>query len=99
MQTLLISFIDVPQLKGFAQDVHVQQAFLRQFRAGFNPLPGNQIDVKYRYNLLRNLYLHLLTVLFLYRYVIFQKRLRVFHWGFQTRENYLFYCFSSVWKP
>ena len=45
MQTLLI-FLDVPQLKGFAQDVHVQQAFLRQFRAGFNPLPGNQIDVK-----------------------------------------------------
>ena len=49
MQTLLIFFIDVPQLKGFAQDVHVQQAFFRQFRAGFNPLPGNQIDVKYRW--------------------------------------------------
>ena len=48
MQTLLIFFIDVPQLKGFAQDVHVQQAFLRQFRAVFNPLPGNQIDVKHR---------------------------------------------------
>ena len=29
-------------------DVHVQQAFLRRFRAGFNPLPGNQSDVKYR---------------------------------------------------
>ena len=55
----LLTFLDVPQLKGFAQDVHVQQAFLRQFRAGFNPLPGNQIDVKYRYNFLRNLYLHL----------------------------------------
>ena len=65
MQTPLI-FLDVPQLKGFAQDVQVQQAFLRQFRAGFNPLPGNQIDVKYRYNLLSNLYLHLSAVLFLF---------------------------------
>ena len=45
MQTLL-SFLDVPQLKGFAQDVHVQQAFSWQFPAGFNPLPSNQIDVK-----------------------------------------------------
>ena len=42
----LLIFLDVPQLKGFAQDVHVQQAFLRQFRAGFHPIPGNQIDVK-----------------------------------------------------
>ena len=57
--------LHIPQLKGFAQDTHVRQVFLRHFRAGFNPLPGNQIDVKYRYNLLRNLYLHLLTVLFL----------------------------------
>jgi len=64
MQTLL-PYIFLRQLKGFAQDTHVRQVFLMQFRAGFNPLPGYQIDVKYRYNLLRNLYLHLLTVLFL----------------------------------
>ena len=64
MQTLLI-VLHLPQLKGFAKDAHVEKVFLRQFRTGFNPLPGNQIDVKYRYNLPRNLYLHLLTVLFL----------------------------------
>ena len=57
--------LHIPQLKGFAQDTHERQVFLRQFRTGFNPLAGNQIDVKYRYNVLRNLYLHLLTVLFL----------------------------------
>ena len=55
MQTLM-SYIILRQVKGFAQATHLRQVFLRQFRAGFNPLPGYQIDVKYRYNLLRNLY-------------------------------------------
>ena len=44
----------------------MQQPFLRQRQAGLIHLPGNQTNVKYRYNLLTNLYLHQLAVLLLF---------------------------------